>query len=147
MSRWPKQTWQQRFWSKVALPNEQGCMLWLKGLNGNGYGAFQHNGQMLGAHRIAYELLVGPIPEGMVIDHVKARGCTNRHCVAPDHLEAVTGAENTLRGGAAQRTHCPKGHPYSGENLLLDGKYRKCRTCCRRRDRERRPRGRKRVAA
>lgn len=140
MSRWPKQTWQQRFWSKVALPDEDGCMLWLAARS-QGYGTFQTGTGMARAHRVAYGLLVGPIPDGLVLDHL----CRVRHCVAPAHLEPVTAVENSNRG-AGLRTHCPQGHAYEDDNVLMDGKTRKCRTCCRRRDRERRPRGRERVA-
>lgn len=80
------------------------------------------------AHRVLYEMLVGPIPDGLVIDHL----CRNPGCVRPLHLEPVTNAENLRRGEHAGRrkTHCPQGHPYSGENLYVwrDG-GRRCRRC------------------
>lgn len=131
---------ERRFWSKVALPNEQGCMLWL-GYVEKGYGRFWFNGRMVRAHRVSYLLSYGPIPSGTEIDHVRARGCTNKHCVAPDHLEAVTHAENIRRGSASvamvlrqtSKTHCPQGHPYSEENTRIArrGRWtmRHCRTC------------------
>jgi hypothetical protein len=136
---------ERRFWSKVALPNEQGCMLWLKGANRDGYGNFRLPTGCTGAHRVAYVLAYGPVPEGMEVDHVKAKGCTNRHCVAPDHLEAITHAENVRRGelGAARRakTHCPQGHPYNEENTYRHNGRRSCRACRRERRRVSQPHG------
>ena len=78
------------------------------------------------AHRVAYELQVGPIPVGLQLDHL----CRVRSCVNPAHLEPVTSAENTRRGLRAMKTHCPQGHPYAGENLLIRPTgQRRCRTC------------------
>jgi hypothetical protein len=130
---------QARFYAKVALPNEQGCMLWLKGKSKQGYGMFFLNGLMVLAHRFSYELAYGEIPEGLEIDHVKARGCNNRHCVAPAHLEAVTQQENIRRGeaGSQPREHCPQGHPYAGDNLYIaPNRSRHCRACGRVRARD-----------
>ncbi|MBO0884191.1 MAG: HNH endonuclease [Mycobacterium sp.] len=86
-----------------------------------------------GAHVFAYELLVGPIPTGMQLDHL----CRNRSCVNPDHLEPVSQRVNLLRGATqpafnTAKTHCPQGHPYEGDNLAFnrDGS-RFCRTCSR----------------
>ena len=124
---------EKRFWSKVALPNEQGCMLWLKGLTDKGYARFSLAGKRVRAHRVSYELAYGPIPEGLVIDHVKERGCTNRHCAAPGHLEAVPPGENTARGNPGQhnarKTHCPQDHAYDEENTLVSRGSRRCRLC------------------
>lgn len=83
------------------------------------------------AHRAAYELLIAPIPNDKVIDHL----CRNPSCVNPDHLEVVTQRENILRGIGpsaihARKTHCPRGHPYSGDNLYISpNRQRRCRTC------------------
>lgn len=136
---------ERRFWAKVALPNEQGCMLWLGALASHGYGRFRLNGRIARAHRVSYEIANGPIPDGMVIDHVKAKGCTNRHCVAPDHLEAVTQRENVLRGGGStaanvRKTHCPRGHEYTPENTYAHKGRRYCRACQQETTRRRRAR-------
>lgn len=130
---------QARFWAKVALPNEQGCMLWLRATNEDGYGRFYLNGKAERAHRVSYLLAYGLIPEGTEIDHVRAKGCANRHCVAPLHLEAVTHAENNRRSMAgaalalrqAAKTHCPAGHLYAGNNLYIHPTTggRRCRAC------------------
>lgn len=128
---------ERRFWSKVALPNEQGCMLWLRPLSLQGYGRFRLTGRYIQAHRISYVIAYGPIPDGLVVDHVKDRGCTNRHCVAPLHLEAVTDQENLLRGKTvnaanAAKTHCLRGHAFDRKNTYVkpNGK-RQCRQCAR----------------
>lgn len=84
-------------------------------------------------HRKVYELLVGPIPDGMTIDHL----CRNRKCCNPDHLEVVTMRENVLRGTGPtaekyRQTHCIRGHLLSGDNLYITPQGRReCRECCR----------------
>ncbi len=98
------------------------------------YGRVKHKGREYAAHRFVWELLVGPIPPGLVIDHL----CRNPLCCNPDHLEPVTQAENIRRGATGKyqtrpnldKTHCPQGHPYSGDNLRLrKNGHRTCRTC------------------
>jgi hypothetical protein len=94
-----------------------------------GYGAFMVGGRNVRVHRWAYETLVGPIPDGLVIDHL----CRVRNCVNPDHLEPVTHRENIRRGEAGAwnrvKTHCPQGHEYTPENTRYSGTTRNCREC------------------
>lgn len=133
-----------RFWSKVNKTNS--CWVWTAGLNSNngkGYGQFYLNGKKVKSHRLSYEITIGKIPDGMVLDHL----CRNRQCVNPDHLEPVTNRENVLRGDTHSsghnraKTHCPSGHEYSEENTRLSKSgYRKCKTCHRLWEAERRKR-------
>lgn len=90
----------QRLTSKVEI-DDAGCWLWRGAVDPTGYGRFFLDGRMDYAHRAAYRLLVGPIPEGLDIDHL----CRVRACVNPQHLEAVTRRENLLRGDTLTRAH------------------------------------------
>lgn len=74
------------------------CWLWTGSTDGNGYGQTRINYRLVPAHRWAYEAFIGPIPPGMVLDHVAARGCTFKTCVNPAHLEPVTHPVNIARG-------------------------------------------------
>jgi hypothetical protein len=134
----PEKLLKDRFYSNVSLPNEDGCMLWTGTLvpkKGKGYGVFSFAGIRVYAHRLAYELLVGPIPEGLQIDHVKAWGCRSTACCNPDHLEPVTQEENLRRSDGigqrhARKTHCVNNHPFSKENTrILPNGSRQCRQC------------------
>ena len=123
-----------RFWAKVQVG--PGCWLWLASQYGGGYGQAVIRRRHFQAHRVAYELVVGPIPEGHDLDHVKARGCTNRNCVNPSHLEPVTRRVNVLRGESpvahqAQQTHCKNGHEFTPENTRYRAgrNIRSCRAC------------------
>lgn len=109
---------------------ESGCWLWIGGENGKGYGRMRW-GKNYRAHRLAYELLRGPIPSGLELDHL----CRVKCCINPDHLEIVTSKVNTLRGTGptaqnAIRTHCVNGHEFTLENTRIgtDGD-RVCRAC------------------
>jgi HNH endonuclease len=88
-----------------------------------------------GAHRVVYKLLVGPIPEGMVLDHVEVWGCTWRCCAWPAHLEPVTPGINTLRGRSfsainARKDRCDNGHEYDLLNTYYrPNGHRDCRAC------------------
>jgi hypothetical protein len=130
----PQRSTLDRLFSKVERTPD-GCWLWTGALKVNGYAQLQvggRTGKRLYAHRVAYELLVGPIPDGLQLDHL----CRVRHCVNPAHLEPVTARENVRRGEPAQRTHCPKGHEYTAENTFVKtGGWRECRTCYRARNR------------
>jgi len=104
------------------------CWEWLGHRTNKGYGLFWHMGTKVQAHRFAYEAFIGPIADGLFLDHL----CRNRGCVNPYHLEPVTNQENCMRGDNAQRakTHCPKGHLYAGANLSLDKHgWRRCAQC------------------
>lgn len=135
----------ERFWSKVDKTD--GCWLWLGSTRSyRGYGRFTVDGRLLMAHRIAYLLEVGPIPNDYQIDHL----CRVRNCVRPDHLEAVTQHVNILRSEApsavnAQRSECVHGHALTPGNTYVtpDGR-RQCRTCIR--DRLARSEARRRAA-
>lgn len=78
-------------------------------------------------HRVAYIEWIGPIPEGMTIDHL----CSRRNCINPEHLEPTTIGDNCKRSPhtTANKTHCPEGHPYSGDNLYEYNGKRFCRVC------------------
>lgn len=135
-----------RFWAKVRRTD--GCWLWTGGTSTDGYGSFWAGRRSVRAHRFAYELEVGPIPEGLDLDHTccqpdrcdGGRRCPHRRCVNPAHLEPVTNAENARRGHAGHHmrtrpraSHCPHNHEYTPENTRVrrtrSGTARACRTC------------------
>ena len=125
----PTPSVEQRFWAKVDKSGE--CWLWTAAIDRNGYGKFRHQGGAVFAHRVAYELEVGPVPDGLELDHL----CRVPRCVRSDHLEPVTHRDNLLRGATisarnAAKTHCPQGHPYDEANTKFTrGGWRTCRTC------------------
>lgn len=127
-----------RFWLLVNKNGPGGCWLWTRNASGNGYCYITTDQGKKGVHVVSYEMLVGPIPEGMQLDHL----CRVHPCVNPDHLEVVTQTENILRGQGfsakhARKTHCPQGHPYDEANTLITPRRsRSCRACNRIRNRE-----------
>ena len=131
-----------RFLSKVDI-SDSGCWEW-QGQLRKGYGIFSLKNRSKTAHRVMYELMKDiTVPKGVELDHL----CKNRRCVNPDHLEMVSGRDNTLRGMGptainARRTECVNGHPFTEENTYIrpDDGARDCRICARdakRRQRER----------
>lgn len=126
-----------RFWSKVdkdgpePRPELGPCWVWIAGKSHDGYGQFSVSGSMVYAHRYGYELTVGPVPDGLELDHL----CRTRACVRGLHLEPVTTRENLLRGETltaanARKTHCAQGHPFDAGNTYVNPKgYRYCREC------------------
>lgn len=119
----------------VRGPND--CIVYTGALSVGGYGKIRVDGKHKYAHRVVYEELVGPIPEGLQIDHL----CRVRACCNHLHLEAVTQRENIMRGVGptavnATKTHCAHGHEFSPENTRLDRLGRRqCLLCNRERNR------------
>lgn len=132
----------ERFWSKVRKTPT--CWLWTAGVTTTGYGAFtpQRHVQVK-AHRWSYEAVNGPIPDGLVLDHL----CRNTLCVNPSHLEPVTNEENVLRGFSphavnARRSRCAEGHEFE-YRTRVDGTLRRwCRECHNEKRRQRRAKAR-----
>lgn len=120
------------FWTRVHVATFDACWQWLAGRTSRGYGATYVNGGQQPAHRVAYQAAYGPIPQGLVIDHL----CRNRACCNPNHMEPVTPRENVLRGigpsaSHAQKAVCPLGHPYTHRDAHG---ARRCRVCAREQD-------------
>ena len=118
----------ERMWNFISPEPNSGCWLWEGGISQDGYALVWANGTGGKAHRMIYEEMRGPVPDGLQLDHL----CRVRFCVNPDHLEPVTQQENVNRGlGSTQnRVRCVNGHDYTEENTVrLKNGYRKCRTC------------------
>ncbi len=128
-------TIREKLATRSLLNAVTGCVDWTGSMTEKGYGIVEWDGRTWRAHRVAYVLENGPIPEGMQLDHL----CRNRRCINPTHLEVVTSRENTLRGMGpsaqnAMKTHCNRGHILDGDNLYLWNRKgreptRHCRTC------------------
>lgn len=108
---------------------EDDCMIWQGAKNSRGYGSVGIGGKTFLAHRVVFTEMVGPIEDGLTVDHL----CMNRLCQNIWHMELVTRAENSRRKIEAQ-THCKKGHPLSGDNVRLYTRpsgqtSRVCRSC------------------
>lgn len=128
----------ERFWEKVQPEPNSGCWIWTAGTMGGKHGSYGQFRARSGrkhrsayAHRVAYELVKGEIPRGMVIDHL----CKTMLCCNPDHLEAVTQKENVLRSEGPttinkKKTHCIRGHEFTEANTYRAQKgKRACVTC------------------
>lgn len=121
-----------RLWRQIDL-GPGGCWLWTGSQNRNGYGRTTRTNSRttVMVHRYTYELLIGPIPDGLQLDHL----CRVRNCCNPHHAEPVTQRINLLRGEtltakSAAATHCPSRHPYEGSNLYITPTGgRRCREC------------------
>jgi len=141
----------KRFWARIQAASNDECWPW-SGKLVDGYGKVEWGGKWCGTHRVAYELTVGPIPDGLELDHLchtrdsecaGGESCLHRRCANPAHLEPVTGRENWRRGlsphaKANRQTHCAKGHEFTAENTVVypNRSQRVCLTCKRAAGRE-----------
>src|SRR5262245_59779324 len=124
----------KRFCKYVAIPNEDGCMVWTGSVSSGGYGRIGiGNRKSASSNKLVYEHFVGAVSDVLELDHL----CRNLRCVNPQHLEAVTHRENVRRGNGiaakfAMRTHCDNGHEFTLNNTanMKDGS-RICRACAR----------------
>lgn len=125
-------TSRELFMARVTI-DDNGCWLWTGAIQNSGYGMLGRGGQKYLAHRFAYTMLVGEIPDGMDIDHK----CRVRRCCNPDHLEPVTRHENIMRGAGpalnSQRCRsaetCKRGHAFTAENTRRRKGWRICLQC------------------
>jgi len=123
----------KRIACKIDISGPYGCWEWIGASQSNNYGRVWDGSKTVYAHRFVWTVFYGLIDEDLDIDHL----CRNRRCVNPLHLEPVTRSENLKRGlvgeniAALQRekTHCPAGHAYAGENLSRRNGRRYCKAC------------------
>jgi hypothetical protein len=118
---------------RIAI-TEAACWEWLGAKTHNGYGQVWggHDRGTARVHRVVFELTRGPIPEGLVVDHL----CRNRACCNPEHLELCTQGDNARKAPDApfwvrkRATHCERGHVFDEANTLTTTTgHRECRTC------------------
>jgi HNH endonuclease len=125
-------TLEEKLLLRMMPVTETGCWIWLGTLDRDGYAQMDHNGKAERAQRLSYEHFIGPIPDGLVLDHL----CRVRCCINPHHLEPVTDYENVRRGECwtwgKTRTHCKYGHLLDEDNTHVNRLGTKCcRTCWR----------------
>lgn len=134
---------EEAFWARVCVASPDECWLWTGSISDGGYGRLTFGGRQRYAHQWCYELNIGPIPDGLVIDHlchnadrdcIEERRCPHRRCCNPAHLEATTMAENLRRGNGLigqnnRKTHCKYGHEFTPENTAYNKGWRQCRRC------------------
>lgn len=119
----------ESFWAKVDKAGD--CWPWRGSVGTHGYGQHMINTKNRRAHRVAYELVFGPIPSGLTLDHL----CRNKRCVNPAHLEPVTVQENIRRSDCpsalnARKTHCKRGHEFTpATTYITPAGSRQCRKC------------------
>lgn len=139
--RVPAATWRKPFEERLArfvdTSDTDNCWMWTGPIDDSGYGKVQWGRATLSAHRVVFTETIGPIPDGLHLDHL----CKRPACVNPQHLEPVTPRENWRRSNAitvlqAQQTHCKYGHEFDEANTRRVGGKRWCRACDRRRARE-----------
>jgi hypothetical protein len=155
----PPQSAIQRFMKRISV-QESGCWFWTGPLNRDGYGQFGADWKVYPCHRWAYEYFIGPIPDGLVVDHkchqprdcAGGSECLHRRCVNPAHLETVAPIENMLRGHGPRRgqmashaakraqTHCKRGHEFNEANTYIHEGRRICRLCRAEHEKRRSPR-------
>lgn len=123
-------------WNKFVVKtsvNEDGCWLYEKNLDRDGYAAWDVDGKKVRIHRWAYGEFIAPLkPWPWTIDHVYEWGCRAKNCGNPGHLEQITNEENLKRGPYKQprlNRVCRQGHLIAGDNIRMDGKYTRCKTC------------------
>ena len=114
----------------AKLDKSNSCWIFTDSLDKDGYGRVRCGDKKIFAHRLSYQIFIGQIPDGLVIDHL----CRNRSCANPEHLEAVSNAENIRRGETGKilkdKTHCPQGHEYNENNTRIKKSgHRSCKEC------------------
>jgi len=121
-----------RLWEKIIPEPNSGCWLWIGATNRTGHGQIRIGGHNRPPHRVMYEMIHGPVPAELDMDHLCRVPC----CVNPTHVEPVTHLENVARGDAGKhwsdRDRCKHGHLFTPENTRWQGKARRCRECTKR---------------
>jgi len=126
----------RKFWNYVEKDNHNGCWIWMGSKRRRGYGRLRFEGKTVAAHRLSYKMAIGEDPGDKLVCH----SCDVPSCVNPDHLFLGTYLDNNRdcvsknRHRNSKKTHCYKGHPLSGENLIISAMKRECRICVNKRN-------------